>query len=111
MRLYGELEGREIYFDMVAPLRFAARLPSIARGSSVITLFAVDDAGNISTEVKALVLIDFSKMSIKVLNTNDNWLSQNKNNYFSSKPANGGESLWYSIRERLGVWESKFLIT
>lgn len=109
MRLYGSIEGHEIIFDFVPPKKFIARLPTISRGSSVITLYAMDDAGNISADVRALVLIDFAKMSVRMLNPNQ-WAVQDNSNSYISKPANGGESLWYSMRAKFEKWDSKFLI-
>lgn len=67
MTLTGRVNGREIRFAAGADGRWSAEVPRDESGSYVLELRAEDDAGNRSSRCAAVVCIDFSALSVRVL--------------------------------------------
>ncbi|KZL93568.1 PF13754 domain-containing protein [Clostridium magnum] len=69
MKLVGYINGIEVRFDFYPPNQFKAEIPKRMSGIYLLELHAIDDAGNQSNMCDMAVLIDFDKLTFKVLDS------------------------------------------
>jgi hypothetical protein len=79
MKLIGYLDGIEVRFDFYSPNIFKAEIPKKMSGMYIIELHAVDEAGNQTNLCNTVVLIDFDKLTFKILDKNFIEKVENKN--------------------------------
>ena len=69
MKLIGYLDGVEAKFNFYPPNTFKAEIPKKMNGIYIVELHAIDDAGNQTNISNIAVLIDFDKLTFKVINS------------------------------------------
>lgn len=73
MKLIGYLDGVEISFDFYPPNNFKAIIPKSVKGSYIIQLKAIDEAGNETNQSDIYMFIDFQKVIFKELDSKYLW--------------------------------------
>lgn len=66
MRLVGKFGESFLSFEEVAPNKFECKLP-IGSGKHYITLYAIDEAGNMSSQVHSMALVDYDNLKFQIL--------------------------------------------
>lgn len=66
MRLIGKIGDTSLIFEEVSPNKFECNLP-LGSGKHYITLYAIDEAGNVSTQIHSIALVDYDNLKFKVL--------------------------------------------
>ncbi|WP_146005379.1 PF13754 domain-containing protein [Haloimpatiens massiliensis] len=69
MRLIGYLDGVEISFDFYPPNVFKATIPKSVKGTYIVQLKAIDNAGNETNQADIYMFIDFQKMIFRKLDS------------------------------------------
>lgn len=78
MKLVGYADGVEVKFDFYPPNIFKAEIPKKVSGIYLLELHATDDAGNQTNMCDMAVLIDFDKLSFKILDTDILYKTENE---------------------------------
>lgn len=82
------LDGVEVRFDFYPPNTFKAELPCGKNGTRIIQLTAIDEAGNVTNMCEMVILIDFDKLSFKILDKDFVEKTENENYGFKELQLN-----------------------
>ena len=84
MKLLGYIDGVEVKFDFYSPNIFKAEIPKKMNGIYILELHAIDEAGNQTNMCSITVIIDFDKLSFKILDTSMICKVENKDLEFNT---------------------------
>ena len=79
MKLIGYMDGIEVKFDFYPPNTFKAEIPKNMSGIYTVELHAIDDAGNQTNMCDIMMLIDFDRLTFKVIDSGLISKTDNKN--------------------------------